>query len=316
MAQLRRKTRQPTASSATLQPGGTTVVEPPSSTSAGPCTASTGRQPVAVEDRHAAAPCRRRSRRGVPRDGRLQRSSGRDRSAAAAACPTVPMPRGDSSRSRSRASVVRSIARRIDLAEGALDRRHAADIERDRHRQLEGLADVAHVEAGGEARRSRRSPRRRARLRRRAASPASADRTSAMTVLAVAETRVRTKSRRTSAMSRPSAEKLPGSGGTTTVRMPSSSATAAACSGPAPPNGKQREVARIDAAHHRHFLDGAGERNGGDAQDALRHRHGTDADRAWPSPGDGSVRRRRGRARSRRRAAGRRRGARAPRWRP
>ena len=67
----------------------------------------------------------------------------------------------------------------------------------------------------------------------------SADRTSSTEVWAVAETRVRTKSRRTSAISSPSAEKLPGSGGTTTVRMPSSSATAVACNGPAPPNGSR-----------------------------------------------------------------------------
>ena len=67
----------------------------------------------------------------------------------------------------------------------------------------------------------------------------STDRTSPTEVFAVAETRVRTKSRRTSAISSPSAEKLPGSGGTTTVRMPSSSATAAACNGPAPPNGSR-----------------------------------------------------------------------------
>ena len=48
--------------------------------------------------------------------------------------------------------------------------------------------------------------------------------------------RVRLKSPRTSACSRPIAESSPGRGGTSTLRMPMLRATSAACSGPAPPN--------------------------------------------------------------------------------
>ena len=68
-----------------------------------------------------------------------------------------------------------------------------------------------------------------------AASCASMALTIAGSVRAVGDTRVATKSRRRSAISSPNAEKLPGIGGTSTVPMPSSSAIAAACSGPAPP---------------------------------------------------------------------------------
>ena len=232
----------------------------------------TWRQLVAVEDVTSAAPCRRRSRRGCRR---LRPASERPAAIDArqlSACPTIPMPRADSLRSRSCAPVVRSIAGRVDLAECALD---IARCLRHRARPARRARTTGRRSACRGLRRSGGAPAqsllRRVRLRRRAAAPASAARTSAMPVLAVGETRVRTKSRRTSAISRPSAEKLPGKGGTTTVCIPSSSAISAACSGPAPPNGKQRKVARIDAAHHRHFLDGAGEGNGGMPQDALRH---------------------------------------------
>ena len=58
----------------------------------------------------------------------------------------------------------------------------------------------------------------------------------------------RTRSRRSSLATRPSAESTPAAAGTSTLPMPSSSASSHACSGPGAAEGDEREVARVVAA--------------------------------------------------------------------
>ena len=65
----------------------------------------------------------------------------------------------------------------------------------------------------------------------------------------------RTTSRCSGAHSSPTAENTPARGGTTTARMPSASATAHACSGPAPPNAtsaRSRGSTPCSTRHHAH----------------------------------------------------------------
>jgi hypothetical protein len=84
---------------------------------------------------------------------------------------------------------------------------------------------------------------------------------------------VRTKSWRTSATRQPSAEVMPGRAGTSTFGMASSRARATACSGPAPPEGEQHEVAGIAPALQRHEADGARHLVVGHAHDGGSGRH-------------------------------------------
>ena len=88
--------------------------------------------------------------------------------------------------------------------------------------------------------------------------------------------------------------------GTSTRRMPSSSRDRAACSGPAPPNAHQRELARVDAALDRHHAHGPGHLRARHADDARRRVSSSDspsclgqpAHRALAPPRDRAARRR------------------------
>ena len=230
--------RQPTASSSASQPGGTTRGRAAFLDQRRALHRLAGRQAVAVEYGHLMLAAIEHDS-ACAGGGRLERSAGLVDRRKLPACPRDPTPPGDSSRSRSwRRWPLRSgpRRRRRRRARSARCCRHPSPPARTarttgRRTACRGWRRTAGGRAG-----SRRRP---ARPRRPASAPAAPTCTSPIEVFAVAETRVRTKSRRTSAISSPSAEKLPGSGGTTTVRMPSSSATAAACNGPAPPNGNR-----------------------------------------------------------------------------
>ena len=89
---------------------------------------------------------------------------------------------------------------------------------------------------------------------------------------------VRTKSCRHAAISMPSAEKVPGSFGMTTLGMEISRAMATACSGPAPPNAIMRRVARVDAAIDRDRPHRKRHGAVGDGGDAERGRHRIEAE--------------------------------------
>ena len=80
--------------------------------------------------------------------------------------------------------------------------------------------------------------------------------------------RVATNSWRMSVASMPTAEAIPGLGGTSTVGMPSSRASALACSGPGAAEGDEHEVARIVAALHRDEAHRADHVGVGDLHDA------------------------------------------------
>ena len=101
------------------------------------------------------------------------------------------------------------------------------------------------------------NPSSRNRARARSRNPASAAPTRPIESGAQPSSTVSVKSCRISEARRPHAEKLPGSFGTSTLSMPSSSATVVACMGPAPPNAisthrrgswpRDIEISRIEA---------------------------------------------------------------------
>ena len=198
---------------------------------AGPGEPIAGVERSAFDDRRPAAP--RRARRGRRRAagarepasasvGPLDRFAARRRDAHAR---LDDLDRGgEAERVRLLGGGVESLSQALE--EVVVDRPVA-----ERHLERVLLADVP--QAGRTARRDARRPRVRA---RRAASTSSASNSGPRTDGSSGPTCVRTASARRSPSSIPSAEKWPGAGGITVRATPSSRASSAACSGPAPPN--------------------------------------------------------------------------------
>ena len=187
-----------------------------------------------------------------------------------------------------------AVAGCVDHFEGLHDLRHVGEIHVDRNRQLEGLAGVAHVEAGGEAPAGRREAGcfqlslailaqvrkhgpdlgRRKRVGR---GHLGAHQIAAHVGHKQAESREIAGHRRDDNGSH--AQLVGDPDGVQRARAAI---------------GEQREIARIDAAQDRHFLDRRRHRHHGDTQDALGHLLGRQTDRPETSPRPQSRRRGRG----------------------
>ena len=232
-------TRMPCGSTSTYWPGNTTVVEPNSSTTAGPSTRQPGGSDRAVVDRRVPPNAVEIDRAGSPCARGVARAP-----ASFGICGALDHAEaGDAEIDQFDlllAGVIIAEGSQMRGIEGADQPGEERGIDRAARRgdaHLHRLAGVAHVgfahQPDARRPRCRRAPASRP---RRAPAPRSARRHRPRSIASSCITLVTMWSVRQSTASRPNAERLPGFGGTMQAFMPSSSITAADCAGPAPPN--------------------------------------------------------------------------------
>ena len=220
-------------------PGGTSVVASNCVTTSGPSSTRSRRQRAALDEPGVASACRRRTTPAACRprlraaaERRMRRCGPSSPRALARAQPHIDDLDGG-------LGIVMAVLALMRLEKRALQPGRGRErlALRHRDRQLEVLADVAHVD-GDVLPRPRRRPG--ARAHAIARPRRSAGRTAAATGARSPSSgtrQVATKLSSSSAAATPSAQRMPGAGGTRMLRMPISRAISTACSAPAPPNG-------------------------------------------------------------------------------